>query len=64
MSWGERSCSVSPCKIAAMENCNVLCPGYTWDGKTPPDNPELLTKTQRRLMGLPREGRAGKEPTK
>ncbi len=40
MSWGERSC-LKPCRFEAnctMENCNVDCPAYKWDGVTKPDS--------------------------
>jgi hypothetical protein len=46
MSWGERSCSMEKapkneyggCAVATMNNCNVNCRYYTWDGVTKPDS--------------------------
>jgi len=39
MSWGERSCGSRPChRKPTIETCNVTCPGYKWDGVTPPDS--------------------------
>ena len=59
MSWGERSCAQGhPCGFnPTIGTCNVNCPGYRWDGFTPPDNgkaPEL-TKTQMRLLNQDRK---------
>ena len=68
MSWGERSCGrVAPCGYnPTIETCNVNCPGYRWDGSTPPDSgkPPTLTRTQIRLMRKYAESQpadAGKE---
>ena len=40
MSWGERSCTRRKCTdgICTMENCNVFCSEYEWDGVTTPDS--------------------------
>lgn len=40
MSWGERSCTRKKCTagICTMENCNVYCSEYEWDGVTTPDS--------------------------
>lgn len=49
MSWGERSCN-GPCRALDHCNCadcNVDCPGYEWDGKTPPDSVPMATRLER-----------------
>jgi len=48
MSWGERSCKISPCPMTNVNGiqyqtdgwaeCNVNCKHYQWDGHTPPDS--------------------------
>lgn len=43
MSSGERSCATKPCPLEALDDarmslCNVDCPHYAWDGRTPPDS--------------------------
>ncbi|MDD5511305.1 MAG: hypothetical protein PHI12_10905 [Dehalococcoidales bacterium] len=50
MSWGERSCK-DPCRAldhCDIGTCNVDCPGYEWDGKTPPDSVPMTTRLERR----------------
>jgi len=53
MSWGERSCShekapkneYGGCSVCTMQNCNVDCKYYTWDGVTKPDSEKYIPQT-------------------
>ena len=63
MGYGERSCTKhGSCDEytdlhAVFERseldarCTVGCPYYCWDGATPPDSFDMLTETQKKLMG-------------